>query len=118
MTDIQAKTYTAALSGQDILGRARTGTGKTIAFLLPAIERLLRLPDYYNNISSQVGIVVISPTRELATQIGNEAEKLLTFHTDLSNTQVVFGGTKTSRDISRLNHQLPTVLVATPGRFK
>ena len=115
MTDIQAKTYDVALSGKDVLGRARTGTGKTIAFLLPAIERLLRIPDYNDN--SQIGIVVISPTRELASQIGDEAEKLLSFHRDMS-TQVVFGGTKTSRDISRLTSRLPTVLVATPGRLK
>ncbi len=115
MTEIQAKTYTPALSGQDILGRARTGTGKTIAFLLPSIERLLRLPDY--NEGTQIGIVVISPTRELANQIGDEADKLLSFHKDMS-TQVVFGGTKTSRDISRLNSKLPAVLVATPGRLK
>ena len=114
MTDIQAKTYAAALSGKDILGRARTGTGKTIAFLLPAIERLLRTPEYNND--AQVGVVVISPTRELATQIGEEATKLVSFHTHMS-TQVVFGGTKTTRDISRLNTRLPTVLVATPGRL-
>jgi len=115
MTEIQAKTYNAALSGKDVLGRARTGTGKTIAFLLPAIERLLRTPSYEE--ASQIGIVVISPTRELASQIGDEAEKLLSFHRGMS-TQVVFGGTKTSRDISRLKSKLPTVLVATPGRLK
>ena len=115
MTDIQAKTYAAALSGKDVLGRARTGTGKTIAFLLPAIERLLRTPEYDEG--SMIGVVVISPTRELASQIGDEADKLLSFHRDMS-TQVVFGGTKTTRDVSRLKAKLPTVLVATPGRLK
>ena len=115
MTDIQAKTYPVALSGKDVLGRARTGTGKTISFLLPSIERLLRMSEYDE--SNQVGIVVISPTRELASQIGDEAEKLLSFHKGMS-TQVVFGGTKTARDISRLNKRLPTILVATPGRYK
>ena len=60
---------------------------------------------------------MISPTRELASQIGDEAEKLLTFHRDMS-VQVVFGGTKTARDVSRLKKRLPTVLVGTPGRLK
>ena len=115
MTEIQSKTYDAALSGKDVLGRARTGTGKTIAFLLPAIERVLRSPDYSE--IEDVGILVVSPTRELASQIGDEAEKLLTFHKDMS-VQVVFGGTKVTRDVSRLKKQLPTVLVATPGRLK
>lgn len=72
MTEIQSKTYAAALSGKDVLGRARTGTGKTIAFLLPAIERILRSPGYDQ--ATDIGILVISPTRELAMQIGNEAE--------------------------------------------
>jgi ATP-dependent RNA helicase MSS116 len=116
MTEIQARTYDAALTGKDVLGRARTGTGKTIAFLLPAIERLLRTPEY--DVNNDVGILVISPTRELATQIGDEAEKLLTFHKSLMTVQVVFGGTKTARDVSRLNKRIPTVLVATPGRLK
>ncbi|KAL9190359.1 hypothetical protein ACHAXT_007570 [Thalassiosira profunda] len=115
MTEIQARTYDAALSGKDVLGRARTGTGKTVAFLLPAIERLLRSEDY--NEETDVGILVISPTRELAMQIGDEAEKLLAFHKGMT-VQVAYGGTKTARDISRLKSRMPTVLVATPGRLK
>jgi len=110
MTEIQSKTYAAALSGKDVLGRARTGTGKTVAFLLPAIERVAHE-------GSDARILVISPTRELAMQIGDEAEKLLTFHRSMS-VQVVYGGTKVTRDISRLQKQLPTVIVATPGRLK
>lgn len=115
MTEIQSKTYVAALSGRDVLGRARTGTGKTVAFLLPAIERVLRSREYQPGLN--IGILVISPTRELAQQIGDEAEKLLTFHTDMS-VQVVFGGTKVSRDAARLRKKLPTILVATPGRLQ
>ena len=114
MTEIQEKTYAAALSGKDVLGRARTGTGKTVAFLLPAIERVLRSEQYENGLN--VGVLVISPTRELANQIGDEAEKLLAFHKRMS-VQVVFGGTKVTRDISRLKSCMPTVLVATPGRL-
>ena len=115
MTEIQSRTYAAALSGRDVLGRARTGTGKTVAFLLPAIERVLRSREYQPGLN--IGILVISPTRELAQQIGDEAEKLLTFHNDMS-VQVVFGGTKVSRDAARLRKKLPTILVATPGRLQ
>lgn len=115
MTEIQSKTYAAALSGRDVLGRARTGTGKTVAFLLPAIERVLRSREYQPGLN--IGILVISPTRELAQQIGDEAEKLLTFHNDMS-VQVVFGGTKVSRDAARLRKKLPAILVATPGRLQ
>lgn len=64
MTEIQEKTFSAASNGQDVLGRARTGTGKTLSFLLPGLERTLRNP-----IPGQVNMLILSPTRELAAQI-------------------------------------------------
>jgi len=114
MTEIQQKTFEAASSGTDVLGRARTGTGKTMAFLLPALESLLKRRDFVAG--TNVGILIVSPTRELATQIGDQAEKLLTFHRNMK-VQVVFGGTKIGRDINFLNKNIPTILVATPGRL-
>lgn len=114
MTDIQSRTYEHAKSGTDVLGRARTGTGKTLAFLIPALERILNSNDYTRG--KNIGVLIISPTRELATQIGDQAEQLLTYHKGLS-CQVMFGGTKMNRDINTLNKRLPTILVATPGRL-
>merc|ERR1719162_2291045 len=115
MTEIQAKTFAAASTGGDVLGRARTGTGKTVAFLLPAIERLVQLGEFRQN-KDYVRILIVSPTRELATQIGVEAEKLLTFHNELS-VKVIFGGTNMNRDISMFKSRVPSILVATPGRL-
>jgi hypothetical protein len=65
MTEIQAKTWEAASDGQDVLGRARTGTGKTVAFLLPAIQQLLLRNDT-KAVADQTKIqmLVLSPTRE------------------------------------------------------
>lgn len=114
MTEIQDKTFAAASSGRDVLGRARTGTGKTLAFLLPAIERILQLGT--TNTGGQIGILVVSPTRELATQIGDQAEMLTSFHRGMS-VQVMFGGTNVKTDINKLTKKLPTILVATPGRL-
>eukprot|EP00521_Asterionellopsis_glacialis_P013941 CAMPEP_0195308052 /NCGR_PEP_ID=MMETSP0707-20130614/38025_1 /TAXON_ID=33640 /ORGANISM="Asterionellopsis glacialis, Strain CCMP134" /LENGTH=798 /DNA_ID=CAMNT_0040372311 /DNA_START=94 /DNA_END=2491 /DNA_ORIENTATION=+ len=114
MTEIQSKTYAAAASGSDVLGRARTGTGKTLAFLIPAVERILQSSTFIPG--KAVGCVIISPTRELATQIANQAEQLTTYHSDLT-VQVMFGGTKKGRDINMLSKRLPSILVATPGRL-
>ena len=117
MTEIQAKAYAATLGGRSVLGRARTGTGKTLAFLLPSIERLLaaELSQFKPGLS--IGIVVIAPTRELAIQIAAQAEALLTFHTDM-DVACVYGGTKLQRDIRLLSGpRLPAILVATPGRM-
>ena len=74
MTEIQHKTFAAASSGRDTLGRARTGTGKTLAFLLPAIENALRLgrtpgPRDAAAGTGGIAVLVLSPTRELAMQV-------------------------------------------------
>ena len=116
MTEIQSKTFAAASAGHDVLGRARTGTGKTVAFLLPAIERLIR--DGTISDPNTVGILVVSPTRELASQIGEQAKQLLKYHQGTS-VQVMFGGTNVKTDVNRLSSRkgLPTVLVVTPGRL-
>jgi len=115
MTEIQAKTFDAACSGKDVLGRARTGTGKTLAFLLPAIETVLKHND---SPGSNVGVLVISPTRELAIQIADQANMLLSKHKGGMTCQVMYGGSSRYEDVKRLERQLPTVLVATPGRLQ
>mmetsp|Transcript_5640 Transcript_5640/g.14111 ORF Transcript_5640/g.14111 Transcript_5640/m.14111 type:complete len:596 (+) Transcript_5640:151-1938(+) len=114
MTEVQAKTFSAALAGKDVLARARTGTGKTLAFLIPAVERIISNPTYLPG--RTVSCLVVAPTRELAIQIGEEAEKLLLHHSDLS-VQVMYGGTKMARDMNTLNRRIPSIIVATPGRL-
>lgn len=125
MTEIQAKTFEPTTRGRDILGRARTGTGKTVAFLLPSIERLCQFSKKEENIHrrtpGRIGMLIVSPTRELATQIATQAQQLTTFHNDLQ-VQVMYGGTNTKRDVTALKSNLSvrnrqTILVATPGRL-
>lgn len=78
-----------ALAGTDLLVQAKTGTGKTIAFLLPAIERLLASKMPLHGVS----ILVLAPTRELALQIEEEASLLLAHHPKLTVAHAI-GGTK------------------------
>ena len=115
MTEIQAKTFEAASSGRDILARARTGTGKTLAFLLPAIETLLKQNDFEPG--KDIGILVLSPTRELAMQIHEQARSILFRHGNNMNSNFMYGGTSKKLEIDRLHKRMPTVLVATPGRL-
>lgn len=116
MTEIQAKTFGAAASGRDVLGRARTGTGKTLAFLLPAIETLLRYETQNDSTGNGIGILVLSPTRELAQQIYEQARVLTSCHNSMT-TQVVYGGTAKVRDEAAFGKGIPSILVATPGRL-
>ena len=129
MTEIQAQAFYPIVSGSDVIGRARTGTGKTIAYLVPSLERLFQLqamnlfrPD------RDVGILILSPVRELASQISDQIETLLMYHSSSSSSssqnhhprisvQVVSGSTSLARDVAEMNQRIPSILVATPGRL-
>src|SRR5262245_13266765 len=76
LTPIQEQAIPLALAGKDVIGAAQTGTGKTLAFLLPLIEMLRREP------SRQANALVLLPTRELAMQVHQEYEKLRHHSTD------------------------------------
>lgn len=99
---------------RDVVAKARTGTGKTLGFLLPALHRVLSRPPPSGVASCP--ILVLSPTRELAMQTADEAKDLLTFVTP-SKVMTVLGGTSMAKDVAAFGQGAPTVLVATPGRL-
>lgn len=107
---VQWKTIPPALAGHDICGSAQTGSGKTAAFLLPAIERLLfrdkRIP--------ATRVVVVLPTRELATQCHEVAVKLCKY-TDI-RCCVVVGGLSLKTQEAELRTR-PDIVIGTPGRL-
>ena len=109
-TPIQMKTIPVALLGKDVVGGAVTGSGKTAAFMIPILERLLYRPKKVP--TSRVAILM--PTRELAVQCFNVAKKLASF-TDMTFCQLV-GGFSLREQESVLRSR-PDVIIATPGRF-
>ena len=109
-TPIQTKTIPLALEGKDVVGGAVTGSGKTAAFIIPILERLLYRPKRVP--TSRVAILM--PTRELAVQCFNVARKLASF-TDVTFCQLV-GGFSLREQESVLRNR-PDVIIATPGRF-
>lgn len=114
-TDVQAKTMPIILEGSDVLAQAKTGTGKTIAFLVPAIQRLLRSSTKRG--PGQVGILVISPTRELAAQIATEGEILIKNIPNFGISTAT-GGNTLSTELSKIRSGRADILVATPGRLE
>lgn len=98
----------------DCLVQAKTGTGKTIAFLLPALQSLLTSQTVP---SGQVGILILSPTRELALQIAKECDQLTPVLPRRIECHTAFGGTQKASNLSKFMRGQPTVLVATPGRL-
>ncbi|KAI9802096.1 MAG: nucleolar DEAD-box protein required for synthesis of 60S ribosomal subunit [Piccolia ochrophora] len=109
-TPIQVKTIPVALLGKDVVGGAVTGSGKTAAFLVPIFERLLYRPKKVP--ISRVAILM--PTRELAVQCHNVAQKLAVY-TDITFCRLV-GGFSIREQEANLRMR-PDVIIATPGRF-
>ena len=131
MTPVQAKAIPPLLAGKDVLGAARTGSGKTLAFLVPAVELLHRLkfkprngtspspapiqsPAYLTSICIGTGIVILSPTRELALQIFGVAKELMAHHSQTFG--IVMGGANRKAEAEKLAKGV-NLLVATPGRL-
>lgn len=144
MTPVQASTIPLFMAHKDVVVEAVTGSGKTLAFLIPVVEKLLRLEEPIKK--HHIGAIIISPTRELASQIYNVLLSLLEFHPPSAATrrtlntsedsapgtapeatsaptlkivpQLLLGGTTTpAQDLSTFLKTSPNVLVSTPGRL-
>lgn len=111
MTEVQAKTIPPLLEGRDVLGAAKTGSGKTVAFMIPAIELLIKNKFKPRN---GTGVIIVSPTRELAIQIYGVAEELCKYH-NLTHG-IVIGGANRKVETEKLVKGV-NLLVATPGRL-
>src|SRR5262250_3031867 len=112
-TPIQRDAIPLVLEGRDLLGIAQTGTGKTAAFMLPAIDTLVA-SSRGRPMPGRVRMLVLAPTRELAAQIAESARNYAT-NTRLS-VGVVFGGVSNHKSVREVARGLD-VLVATPGRL-
>ncbi|KAJ4412426.1 hypothetical protein N0V82_008821 [Gnomoniopsis sp. IMI 355080] len=120
MTDVQAMSINPALSGKDIVAQARTGTGKTLGFLLPTVQRIIQADPQLANRgtrarSDDIRAIIISPTRELAEQIGAEARRLCR-HTGVV-VQTAVGGMNKSAMLRKTRFEGCHLLIGTPGRL-
>ncbi|GFG24425.1 ATP-dependent rRNA helicase spb4 [Aspergillus udagawae] len=139
MTPVQASAIPLFMAHKDVVVEAVTGSGKTLSFLIPVVEKLLRLEEPVKK--HHIGAIIISPTRELASQIYNVLSSLLAFHPPSaaainpskdddaprpkfpSSTlkvipQLLLGGSTTpAEDLSTFLKRSPNVLVSTPGRL-
>ncbi|KAL2861122.1 ATP-dependent RNA helicase SPB4 [Aspergillus lucknowensis] len=140
MTPVQASAIPLFMAHKDVVVEAVTGSGKTLSFLIPVVEKLLRLEEPIKK--HHVGAIIVSPTRELASQIYNVLLSLLAFHPPSTSAinpsepdegpprtkhsssalkvvpQLLLGGsTSPAEDLSIFLKRSPNLLVATPGRL-
>ncbi|CCU77138.1 Putative ATP-dependent RNA helicase [Blumeria hordei DH14] len=111
MTEIQQRGIPPLLAGRDVLGAAKTGSGKTLSFLIPAVEMLYSLRFKPRN---GTGVIVVSPTRELALQIFGVARELMAHHSQTYG--IVIGGANRRAEAEKLAKGV-NLLIATPGRL-
>jgi ATP-dependent RNA helicase DDX18/HAS1 len=110
-TEIQAKCIPLAMRGKDIMGTAKTGSGKSLAFLIPAVELLFRTNFMQNQ---GTGVIILTPTRELATQLYDVAKELLAFNKKTCG--IIIGGNYRKGEAKKLEKGI-NLLIATPGRL-
>ncbi|KAF9943350.1 hypothetical protein BGZ67_000029 [Mortierella alpina] len=117
MSKVQASVLSTLPTKRDLLVKAKTGTGKTLAFIVAALESLMALSPWEANIKmgGKIGCVIIVPTRELALQISDEAEKLVK---PLGwGVQYLVGGESREKQLDRVSKEPAEFVVATPGRM-
>lgn len=113
---VQEAAIPLGLAGFDVLARAQTGTGKTLAFLIPAIERHARVRAVPP--AGCASVLVLAPTRELAQQTAREAERLCAHLVPAVSVQAMIGGGGVDKERVRVQRSgLANILVATPGRL-
>ncbi len=111
-TPIQEQTLPVALEGQDVLGCAQTGTGKTAAFVLPILNHLA--DNAFKTVANRPLALILAPTRELAIQIGDSCDAYGR-HVDVSHA-LIYGGVGQGRQVKAVERGVH-ILVATPGRL-
>merc|ERR1719285_942358 len=111
MTEIQAQTIPHLLEGRDLVGAAKTGSGKTLSFLIPCVELVNKLKFMPRN---GTGVIIISPTRELSMQTFGVLRELLKHH--YHTYGLIMGGANRNSEAQKLAKGI-NILVATPGRL-
>jgi ATP-dependent RNA helicase RhlE len=113
-TPIQSAVIPIAITGQDVIGCADTGTGKTVAFVLPILSRLLKARAENPTETGFTRVLILAPTRELCVQIEDDVQGF-TYHTDLTSI-AVYGGVEMGAQERALKAGVD-IVVATPGRL-
>ena len=110
MTEIQRQTYKHIINNRDIIACSSTGTGKTLAYLIPIIGRLR---DNTNNIQA----IILVPTAELAIQVNNTIKEIFSYYDNKFSSAALIGDVNVSRQLESLKVNKPSIVVGTPNRI-
>lgn len=110
LTPVQEQVLPLALKGHNLIVQSQTGSGKSHSFLIPIFNQL-------DVTLQEVQVVITAPSRELATQLYDAAKQIASHHDEEISIVQLIGGTDKQRQIDKLTHQQPQVVIGTPGRI-
>lgn len=117
ITKVQNIVITEFLKNKDVIVKSVTGSGKTISYIVPIIQRLINYSKENQNYKNKILSLILLPARELAEQVFSEMTK---FTNNLSyefSVQLFIGGKKIDEDLNKIRNQIPNIIIATPGRL-
>jgi len=110
MTEIQRQTYKHIINNRDIIACSSTGTGKTLAYLIPIIGRL-------RNNTNNIQAIILVPTAELAVQVNNTIKEIFSYYDNKFSSAALIGDVNVSRQLESLKTNKPAIVVGTPNRI-
>ena len=118
ITKVQNIVINEFLKNKDVIVKSATGSGKTLSYIIPIIQRLINYSKENQNYQKEILALILLPARELAEQVYSEFSKFISNMKNYSFTaQILIGGKKLEDDIAKIRNQIPNIIIATPGRL-
>ena len=117
ITKVQNIVINEFLKNKDVIVKSVTGSGKTISYIIPIIQRLINYSKENKNYKNEILALILLPARELAEQVYSEMSKFLSNINYSFTSQILIGGKKVEDDLSKFRAQIPNIIIATPGRL-
>ena len=117
ITKVQNIVINEFLKNKDVIVKSVTGSGKTLSYIIPIIQRLINYSKENSTYQKEILVLILVPARELAEQVYIEITKFISNIKYSFNAQVLIGGKKLEDDITKIREQVPNIIIATPGRL-
>ena len=117
ITKVQNIVINEFMKNKDVIVKSVTGSGKTISYIIPIIQRIINYSKQNSNYSNEIYALILLPARELAEQVFSEISKFINNIKYKITSQLFIGGKKFEDDISKFRNEIPNIIVATPGRI-
>ena len=117
VTKVQNIVINEFIKNKDVIVKSVTGSGKTIAYIIPLIQRLINYSKENTNYKKEILALILLPARELAEQVYLEISKFISNIKYSFTAQILIGGKKIDDDLSKIRNQIPNIIIATPGRL-